>query len=143
MQLRYTDKDEVEKLVHLSSVPVVIGRVPECDIQLVDERVSRRHCEIRYWDGSFAIKDLKSQNGTLVNGERIQIAVLKHSDKIKVGGTVLTFEEKKALTEESAMREIDGEMQEGKGYKTILREIVKDIDVPALQDDPQKKTHQA
>jgi pSer/pThr/pTyr-binding forkhead associated (FHA) protein len=115
--------------VHLSSVPVVIGRVPECDIMLADERVSRRHCEIRYWDGSFVIKNLKSQNGITVNGERIEIAVLKPGDMIKVGSTVLTFEERKSLTEESALRQIEGEMQEGKGYRTILREIVQDIEL--------------
>jgi len=138
MQLRYVDEGGVERVVHLGSVPVVIGRVPDCDVTLADDRVSRRHCEIRYWDGSFVVKNLKSQNGIMVNGERIEIAILKAGDVIKVGGTVLTFEEKKSLTEESALRQIDGEMREGKGYRTILREIVKGIELQPPEEQTRK-----
>lgn len=51
---------------------IVIGRSRDCDIAILDERVSRRHAEI-YFDGdAFLVSDLGSYNGTLLNGQRLE-----------------------------------------------------------------------
>ncbi|MGZ5434732.1 MAG: FHA domain-containing protein [Pyrinomonadaceae bacterium] len=71
-----------------------LGRDPQGDV-VIDAAaavVSRRHAEIRRVDGQFAVVDLKSFNGTLVNGQRITETV-KLSDKDQVqlgtGGPIL------------------------------------------------------
>ena len=48
-----------------------IGREPECDLQVLDSEVSRRHAKVTIRDGVASIDDLHSANGTYVNGERI------------------------------------------------------------------------
>ena len=65
----------------------LIGRDGECDIQVVDRHASRRHaCVLELDDGSTLLRDLKSQNGTLLRGEPIKEAVLEPGDEIEVGG---------------------------------------------------------
>ena len=49
----------------------VIGRSRDCDIVLDDHNVSRRHAEVRPTDDGWAVNDLGSTNGVLVNGRRI------------------------------------------------------------------------
>ena len=73
--------------------PVVVGRDPECNIPLQDLGVSRRHMMISPTpSGEFVLTDLKSTNGTRVNGMPVaQNCVLKDGEKIIVGGTVLRF----------------------------------------------------
>src|SRR5262245_33425967 len=50
---------------------IVIGRGDDVSLQLRDGSVSRRHAMIRQIDGHAQIEDPGSQNGTLVNGERV------------------------------------------------------------------------
>lgn len=110
----------------LGEQPITIGRSADADIVLLDEKVSRIHCGIRLWDGDFYIKDLKSKNGTWVNQERAEVAKLRPNDTIRIGSTVFTFEQDPEVGADTAIQEIEGEMDLGKGYTTILREIVHD-----------------
>ncbi len=70
---------------------VVLGRSRECDIQIEDANVSRRHAELRQEGTSFWIVDLDSTNGVEVNGRRVQRAKLDPGDTFTVGSTELTF----------------------------------------------------
>ena len=70
---------------------VLIGRTDQCNIIINDSSVSRKHASIESKDGRFLLHDLKSTNGTLVNGNFIDIHVLNHGDKIRIGRTVLQF----------------------------------------------------
>ncbi len=70
---------------------VVIGRSRECDVQLADPNVSRRHAEIRQEGTSYWAVDLDSTNGMLVNGQRERRAKLESGDTVTVGSTELTF----------------------------------------------------
>ena len=123
----------------LSDRPITIGRSPDADLILLDDKVSRIHCGVRLWDGDFYVKDLKSRNGTYVNSRRIDVAVLKPGDTIRVGSTVMTFDQEGGGTE-TALREINDEMLLGKGYSTILREIVKDEPQPEEAPPPEPVT---
>jgi pSer/pThr/pTyr-binding forkhead associated (FHA) protein len=70
---------------------VVLGRSRDCDIQLADTNVSRRHAELRQEGASYWIVDLGSTNGTEVNGKRVKRAKLQAGDTITLGSTEITF----------------------------------------------------
>ncbi len=71
---------------------VVLGRGQECDIQLADPNVSRRHAELREEETSYWIVDLGSTNGLEVNGRRLRQAKLEDGDRITLGSTEVVFE---------------------------------------------------
>jgi FHA domain-containing protein len=70
---------------------VLIGRSRECDIQIEDANVSRRHAELRQEGTSYWIVDLDSTNGLEVNGRRVKRAKLDPGDSFTIGATELTF----------------------------------------------------
>ena len=70
---------------------VVLGRSRDCDIQLTDANVSRRHVELRQEGASYWIVDLGSTNGMEVNGKRVKRAKLRPGDTITLGSTEITF----------------------------------------------------
>jgi predicted component of type VI protein secretion system len=118
----------------LGDKPITVGRSPDADVILLDERVSRIHCGIRLWDGDFFLKDLRSRNGTFVNGQAVEVTKLEPSDTIRVGSTVFVFEQESVDGAETALKEISDEMELGKGYSTILKEIVDNV--PAGESAP-------
>jgi hypothetical protein len=75
---------------------VVIGRSKECDIQLSDPNISRRHAELRQEGAAYWLVDLDSTNGSAVNGHRTARAKLESGDTITVGSTDLLFERRLA-----------------------------------------------
>lgn len=68
-----------------------IGRALDNDIVLGDSSVSRHHAAIESTNGSFRLRDLGSQNGTFVRGERVSDAALKNGDPVRVGDASFTF----------------------------------------------------
>ena len=70
---------------------VVIGRVAGCEVQLDDTSVSRQHARIELGDGRATVVDLGSQNGTLVNNQRVERRDLVGGDVLTVGTAVLVF----------------------------------------------------
>jgi Protein of unknown function (DUF3662)/FHA domain len=69
----------------------VIGRSKECDIQLPDANVSRKHAEVRQEGAAYWVIDLGSTNGMEVNGRRQKRAKLRQGDRITLGSTELVF----------------------------------------------------
>ena len=67
------------------------GRHPDSDIFLDDVTVSRRHAEFYRHAGRFAVRDVGSLNGTYVNRERIEEAILTAGDEVQVGKFRLVF----------------------------------------------------
>jgi len=61
------------------------GRDPRSDVFLDDVTVSRRHAEFRSERGELQVVDIGSLNGTYVNGEPIDSAVLTNGDEIQMG----------------------------------------------------------
>jgi hypothetical protein len=70
---------------------VVLGRSRDCDIQLADANVSRRHAELRQEGASYWIVDLGSTNGIEVNGKRVKRAKLSDGDTFTLGSTEVLF----------------------------------------------------
>jgi hypothetical protein len=69
----------------------VLGRSRDCDIQIEDANVSRRHAELRQEGTTYWIVDLDSTNGIEVNGRRVKRAKLDSGDTFTVGETEVTF----------------------------------------------------
>jgi hypothetical protein len=70
---------------------VVLGRSRDCDIQVADSNVSRRHAELRQEGASYWIVDLGSTNGMEVNGRRVKRAKLSDGDTVTLGSTDVVF----------------------------------------------------
>ncbi len=70
-----------------------IGRDSCNEIQLRDQRVSRRHVIIEKLKSFYILKDLNSRNGTYVNGLKVRECELSSSDRIALGNTTLVFHE--------------------------------------------------
>ena len=71
---------------------LTIGRQDTNDIVLPgDMRVSRHHAEIVDRDGEWILRDLRSRNGSLLNGERVTESPLREGDRLKIGGSILVF----------------------------------------------------
>jgi pSer/pThr/pTyr-binding forkhead associated (FHA) protein len=129
MLLRYINADGKQVEMELGPKALSIGRTPEADIILDDEKVSRMHCEVRLWDGEYVVKDLKSRNGTFINEKRVDIATLHTGDVLRCGSTIFHVEKHSLKGTKTIVRELDKEMEQGgKGYRTMMREIVKSTD---------------
>jgi len=71
--------------------PLTIGRRAENDIVIADDFASGRHARIGYADDGWYIEDLRSSNGTLVNGQQVARQALQHGDLILIGEHLLEF----------------------------------------------------
>ncbi len=71
--------------------PVTIGREEGNAVQLNDERISRYHIKIQEDGGKLVLTDLESTNGTRVNGEDVQLRILRFGDVIAIGRSVLLY----------------------------------------------------
>jgi pSer/pThr/pTyr-binding forkhead associated (FHA) protein len=76
----------------LSKSKIVIGRTKSCDIMVEDMLVSNKHVSLWFEDNEWHIRDLKSRNGTWLNGTRIEEPyLLDDGDVIRVGEMELEF----------------------------------------------------
>lgn len=130
LRIRYTDPDGKITELLLADQPITVGRSPDADIITLDERASRMHCSVRIWDGEYYVKDLKSKNGTYLNHQRVEMAKIKPGDRIRLGNSILHVDDKKSPGTDTTISSVQNEMNEGKGYKTILREIVRNTENP-------------
>src|SRR5205823_1874434 len=64
---------------------LLIGRHPECDIQIDSRKVSRRHCCIAQVADYLVVRDLSSTNGIRINGARVPEGKLRHGDELTIG----------------------------------------------------------
>jgi pSer/pThr/pTyr-binding forkhead associated (FHA) protein len=89
--LRVLDGTDRGRVFEQMTPPITIGREEGNTIQLNDERVSRFHVKIQEDHGKLVLTDLESTNGTKVNGEAIQLRILRFGDMISIGRSVLLF----------------------------------------------------
>jgi len=69
-----------------------VGRAARADFILDAALVSRLHCRITAGDENLEVVDLKSTNGTFVNGTRVARAAVKDGDRLRVGRVELRVE---------------------------------------------------
>ena len=84
----------------------VIGRAESLPIQILDERVSRKHLQIRFdlYTRKYSVIDMASRNGVFVNGVRIGVETpLADRDRIRIGNTLLLFTEQDTSVSEAVL----------------------------------------
>lgn len=75
----------------LGSFQLTIGRRPDNNIVVDDRHVSGRHAVVGCEQGRYYVEDLKSSNGTLLNGKPVRRAWLGDADSVRIGGLELVF----------------------------------------------------
>lgn len=104
----------------LGNRTITVGRDPARDIQLLDEKVGRRHFQIRKEGESYTVLDLRSKNGTFVNGVRAEEKPLRHGDVIQAGNTQLTFYEEDAPDRTDAFQKHKQASPEAREFRTVI-----------------------
>src|SRR5438445_8483975 len=64
---------------------LLLGRHPECDIQIDSRKISRRHCCIAQVSDYLVVRDLGSTNGVRINGTRVAEGRLTSGDELTIG----------------------------------------------------------
>jgi len=75
----------------LAGERVVVGRGPGVDVALEDPAMSRQHAAFERTAAGHRVCDLGSTNGVCVNGAPVQVADLKHGDRVQLGEHVLQY----------------------------------------------------
>ena len=125
--LRVLDGADRGRVFGPMPTPITIGREEGNPVQLNDERVSRFHLKIQEDNGRIVLTDLQSTNGTKINGEAVQLWVLRPGDVVAVGRSVLLF----GSRDEIAMRLAE------------LRGVDLTDGVPLDADEPERETSSA
>ncbi|MEZ4406713.1 MAG: ATPase, T2SS/T4P/T4SS family [Polyangiales bacterium] len=103
LTLIVTEKGGTPKRMEFEKDEVTVGRVPGNDIVLPKGNVSKRHSRVVLQDGRFFVVDLKSTNGTYLNGRRITTpSVIRPGDKIYIGDFIVSVEMEGAEVDDSA-----------------------------------------
>lgn len=83
--LRVTIDDAPRIFRVLPGTARTLGRFTTADLIVDDPLISRVHCRLTASDDQLRIEDLKSTNGTFVNDERVDVALLADGDRVRVG----------------------------------------------------------
>ena len=123
------------KHVLIDSNPFLIGRTDDCQLILKNSSISKQHAGIRFNGEKYFIEDLKSKNGTLVNGIPAIDSELNDHDLITIGRYDLTFHHvkmdqvnkdmEKRLFKFKSVLEFTRSMNAGKVVDSILDDIMK------------------
>lgn len=99
-----SEKGGAERRETFDRTDISVGRVQGNDLMLPKGNVSKHHARLAFRESRFVVTDLKSTNGTYVNGRKIaQATIVREGDKIYVGDFVLRVEMAQLLgTSESA-----------------------------------------
>jgi pSer/pThr/pTyr-binding forkhead associated (FHA) protein len=128
--LRVLDGADRGRVFENLSTPVTIGREEGNVVQLNDERISRYHIKIQEDADRTILTDLASTNGTRVNGEDVQLRVLRFGDVVTVGRSVLLYGTREQIA--ARLRELRRD-----GRATVddveATELAEQMDAPSLE----------
>ena len=117
-------RDGIQVIPLQKDVPVTLGRNSPADIQVHSRRLSRVHCRF-LWDGKqVLVEDLKSTNGTWLNGAKIDRSKFDASDEVTVGSVVVTQHAMGSLPmglagverHEQFLKSVDGEISRARTF---------------------------
>ncbi|MGI9455495.1 MAG: FHA domain-containing protein [Aeoliella sp.] len=113
--------------------PITIGREEGNAVQLNDERISRFHIKIQEDQDKLVLTDLESTNGTRVNGEQVQLRILRFGDVIALGRSVLRYGTREQIAERleeiRAAGDVDAKDLESSALAKQAAESSPDIDI--------------
>lgn len=101
------------RTVLVDRFPFMIGRSSECNLELPQSYVSRRHATITHDGAQFVLEDTQSRHGTFVNGEQVTRRTLRPGDRIQFGSRDapqlrLACEDKPAATGPNILSQLQG-----------------------------------
>ncbi len=106
------DERVLGKSLCLERREYLIGRGSDCDLVLDGKEISRKHARVRFDGSGYVLEELKSKNGTRVNGRPITSHVLKHGDEIAIGDFTIVFDDGRGIdgvSEETHVRKVGEE----------------------------------
>ncbi len=115
---------------------LVLGRGMNCQIYLDDSLLSRSHCRVREEEGFFFVEDLKSTNGTQLNGKPVVRSSLEIGDEIQLGETRICVETPAKQAEQA-------EVPTNPFYAALAKAIEQMNDAEKLEDLLEALTHSA
>jgi pilus assembly protein CpaF len=119
------DKDEV-----------TIGRIAGNDLALNKGNVSKHHARITLKDGKYIVVDLKSTNGTFVNGKKLSAPmVVRPTDKIYIGDYIINVQAPPEGAEDEGEEPYDEDEAE-EGYEEGEEDVEDDGEEPYDEDEP-------
>jgi hypothetical protein len=87
-----TPDDQPDSVFPLLDSELLVGRAPECTISIPDGSVSSKHARVTRSPEGFILEDLRSRNGTFVNGEKVdKPRLLADGDVVRFGKIIMTF----------------------------------------------------
>ena len=102
----------------LKTQPLTVGRGEQAEARVDDKEMSRKHFMVRPAEGKYVVEDLKSTNGTFLNGKPVQQATLKANDKIQAGQSLFVFVD--------GLATVIGQLEQGStGYSTFVEKLAK------------------
>lgn len=99
--LRVVSGPDRGRFVPIGDASLVVGASDNVDLPLKDPGVSRRHLEIAVVDGGVRVVDLKSKNGTLLMGARLDTALVSVGAELVLGHTTLRIDDADALEDQA------------------------------------------
>src|SRR2546423_8976106 len=103
LRVAVTEKDGTTRRLSFDSHDITVGRTDDNDVCLPRGSVSKKHIRIAVEDGKVFVLDLKSTNGTFVNGRKLVVPEpVSASDRIGIGEFVLGVEEMRVSDPERA-----------------------------------------
>ena len=136
--LRILDGSDRGRVFDSLDPPVSIGREEGNSVQLNDERVSRFHVKIQDDHDRLVLTDLESTNGTKVNGEAVQLRILRVGDTISVGRSVLLFGSREEIADRLAElrtnqpgdpKAMDPKTMDPKAYEKLQKQSALDFEL--------------
>src|SRR5260370_17355378 len=124
------EKGGAERRETFEKNEISVGRVQGNDLVLPKGNVSKHHARLLYRDGRFIVTDLKSTNGTYVNGRKIsQATIVREGDKVYVGDFVLRLETGAAAV-------VAADESTGSRSRGSVREVVPALQAPPTAEGP-------
>jgi phosphoserine phosphatase RsbU/P len=122
--------------VEIGKDPLRLGRDPGCDVVVAEATVSRRHARV-FWDGNeLAVEDLNSSGGTFLNGLKVQRAVIKPGDVLRLGprSEFVVEEEAPSSTLGLAVQQ-EGEEQGGVKHLQVLLDVARALNAATVLEE--------
>ena len=87
--IRILSGPQTGQIVDLKLGKNVFGRSQACDVKIQSLGISKEHCEVHVYKDKMMIVDLKSSNGTFVNGVKIQNSIIHLGDKLSLFDVIM------------------------------------------------------
>ncbi len=136
-----TAGEHAGKTFHIGYRTITIGREPTNFVQITDEKSSRKHCQITPREGFLQVVDMRSANGTQINGTPITQGRLNPGDELRIGSTAFVYERTAAHASDDSRRHKRADpstvkatvAQPGGGLTAMVRAALRDSqgDIPA------------